>query len=304
MKGNIQTELDAGEQCNVHKHTPNRKYLDDNYGAPNKKRQLVGIINCTPDSYFEKGRFDDPASAIEYGLRLIKEGADILDIGGESTRPGSDAHVPEEEEIKRVIPVIKGLRKKTDIPLSIDTFKPGVARAALHAGVDWINDITGLANPEMQELIQVSRARCCVMHLYSMPHTQPTPHYPRGVVEAISLFFEQRVEKLLRVGIDPAQIILDPGIGGGAFGKTPENVLHLLKNLKKWTTGSYPVLISLSRKSFLQKILQKPPSELLSTTLALNTMALLEGAAYIRVHDVAEHRDILTVLEKFDSVNT
>lgn len=266
-----------------------------------KKKQLVGIINCTPDSYFEGGRFTDPERAIEYGLQLIEEGADILDIGGESTRPGSHP-LSEDEEIRRVLPVIQGIRKRTELPISIDTFKPSVARRALDAGANLINDITGLIHPEMQQLACEKKVPCCIMHMHSAPHTHPLYpiDYPQGVVEEIRLFFQRRLSLLLQVGIDPSQIILDPGIGGGAFGKTPEQSLHILKNIKQFTSLGYPILIGLSRKSFLQKILQKHPSELLSTTVALNTMALLEGAAYIRVHDVAAHRDILTVLEKIE----
>jgi dihydropteroate synthase len=265
-----------------------------------KKKQLIGIVNCTPDSYFEGGRFTDPEEATAYGLRLIEEGADILDIGGESTRPGSDAIVSEEEEIRRVLPVITFLRKKTDLPLSIDTFKPKVAEVALHAGVDWINDITGFSHPRMRELAVEFRVKCCVMHMYGSPHTEPTPHYPDGIVEALLQFFQKRVNLLLQSGIEPSQIVLDPGIGGGAFGKSPEQCLQILKSLKRFTCGEYPILIGLSRKSFMQKILRKSPSEVLSTTLALNTMALLEGAIYIRVHDVAAHRDIFTIFERLD----
>lgn len=265
-----------------------------------KKKQLVGIINCTPDSYFEGGRFTDPEKAIEYGLRLLDEGADILDIGGESTRPGSDVAVSEDEEIRRVLPVIVGLRKQTAAPLSVDTFKPKVAKAALDAGANWINDITGLSLPSMQALAIKRKAVTCVMHMYGPPHTTLKPHYPNGVVEDLLLFFRKRIQTLLEAGLKKDQIILDPGIGGGAFGKDPQESLLILKNLKQFTALGYPILVGLSRKSFLQKILQKPASELLSTTLALNTMALLEGASYIRVHDVAAHRDIIKVLERME----
>jgi dihydropteroate synthase len=267
-----------------------------------KKKQLVGILNCTPDSYFEKGRFTDPDVAIEYGLRLFSKGADIVDIGGESTRPGSNVAVSEEEEMKRVIPVIQGIRKKSTKTLSIDTFKPKVAKAALDAGANWINDITGFENPEMQKLAREAKATCCVMHMYGAPHTNAAPYYERGVIEEIKTFFQNRIELLLKAGIEPTQLILDPGIGGGAFGKTPHESLQILKHLSSFTHFGYPILIGLSRKSFLQKILQKPPSELLSTTLCLNTMALLEGATYIRVHDVAAHRDILTVFEQMEAL--
>lgn len=265
-----------------------------------KKRQLVGILNCTPDSYFATGRFTDVQHAIDYAIQLIEEGADIIDIGGESTRPGSQFAVSEKEEMARVLPVIEGIRRKSNVTLSIDTFKPVVARAALQAGADWINDITGLSNPKMQELVKESGATCCVMHIFSPPHSSPTPFYPKGVIEELRLFFKKRTEELITSGISPGQIILDPGIGGGAFGKSPNECLEIIKNLQTLTHLGYPLLVGLSRKSFLQKILGKPASEVLSTTLALNTMALLEGAAYIRVHDVSVHRDILTVLEKMD----
>jgi dihydropteroate synthase len=267
-----------------------------------KKRQLIGILNCTPDSYFSGGRFTVHEEAIEYGLRLFEEGADIVDIGGESTRPGSEVAVSAKEEIKRILPVIKGIRKKTNKTLSVDTFKPQVAQAALDAGVDWINDITGLGNPDMQRLVRDTKAFCCVMHAYGPPHTLPQPMYARGVVEEILIFFRERLSQLLQLGIEPSKIILDPGIGGGSFGKNIDENLAILQNTQRFAQLGHPILISLSRKSFLQKILQKPPSELLSTTLALNTMALLEGASFIRVHDVAEHHDILRVLDRMETL--
>jgi dihydropteroate synthase len=265
-----------------------------------KKSQLVGILNCTPDSYFEKGRFTETQKAIDYALQLFEEGADIVDIGGESTRPSSQVAVSEQEEMARVLPVIEGIRRKSKALLSIDTFKPAVARAALNAGVNWINDITGLSHPEMREIVRESGATCCVMHLYGPPYSLPTPLYPKGIVEELHLFFRQRTEEIIEAGISPSQIILDPGIGGGAFGKSPKECLQIIKNLRQFTTLGYPLLIGLSRKSFQQKILKKQASELLSTTLALNTIALLEGAAYIRVHDVAAHRDILTLFEEMN----
>lgn len=266
-------------------------------------QSIVGILNCSPDSYFVGSRFSDPQAAIEHGLRLFDEGADILDIGGESTRPGSDVAVSAEEEIRRVIPVIKGIRKQTDRTLSIDTFKPEVAEIALAEGVQWINDITGLAHPGMRKLARESGATVCIMHMYGPPHSSPTPHYPQGIISSLLHFFQTRLALLAEEGIQKSHIILDPGIGGGAFGKTPEESLQIIKHLDRFISLDYPVLVSLSRKSFLQKILQKGPSEVLSTSLALNTMALLAGATYIRVHDVEAHQDILTILKKLEAVN-
>jgi dihydropteroate synthase len=267
-----------------------------------KKKQLVGIINCSPDSYFDKGRWSDPSQAIEYGLRLFEEGADILDIGGESTRPGSH-FVEEQEEIRRVIPVIEGIRAKNDQAISIDTYKPAVASAALSAGANWINDITAFSDPAMRILARSSGATVCVMHMYGKPHSLPHPVYPSGVVAEVLSFFKQRTQLLLDEGITPSQIVLDPGIGGGAFGKNEEECLQLIKHLKVFVGLGFPILIGISRKSFLQKILKKQPSEVLSTTLALNTIALLEGATYLRVHDVTEHREILTILDRLAKAN-
>ncbi len=263
--------------------------------------QLMGILNCTPDSYFDGGRHLDCNQAVEYGLRLFEQGANILDVGGESTAPQSKS-VSENEEIDRVIPVIEGIRKHSDRPLSIDTFKPGVARAALKAGVNMLNDITGFTNQEMRKLAVQSGAQLVVMHAKGPPHSHPTPSYPDGVIFEICAFLKQQAELLIEEGVDSSQIILDPGIGGGSFGKTPQQCLQILKNLKTFCSHGFPILISLSRKSFLQKILKKEASQLLSTTLALNTMSALEGAAYLRVHDVAEHHMILTLLETMDAI--
>lgn len=267
-----------------------------------KKTQLIGILNCTPDSYFAEARFPNLNQAIEHGLRLFEEGADIVDIGGESTRPSNSKGVSEEEELERVIPVIEGIRKHTGLPLSIDTFKPLVAEEALKAGASILNDITGGANPLMRQLASQSGAPIIVMHMKGAPHTDAAPDYPDGVVSEIYAFFKKQTALLLEEGVKKSQIILDPGIGGGSFGKTPEQCLQILKNLKEFQTLGYPLLVGLSRKSFLQKILQKEASEVLSTTLALNTMTALEGVGYIRVHDVAEHRDILTILEYMEAV--
>ena len=266
-----------------------------------KKTQLIGILNCTSDSYYKEGRCLDRNHAVEHGLRLFEEGADIVDIGGESTRPCSIA-ISQNEELDRVIPVIEGIRKHTDRSLSIDTFKPKVASIALEAGANILNDITGGINPCMRELAAKSGVPIIVMHMKGTPHTMPKPIYPNGILSEMCAFFEAQISVLLKDKVKKSQIILDPGIGGGSFGKTPEQNVHILKNLKIFQTLGYPLLIGLSRKSFLQKILQKEASDVLSTTLALNTMIAQEGVNYIRVHDVAHHRDILTLLEYMKAV--
>lgn len=269
-----------------------------------KKRQtqLLGIVNCTPDSYFEASRFNDPQQAIEQALRLFDEGANIVDIGGESTRPNNSSIVSKNEEINRVIPVIRGIRKHTSLPLSIDTYKPEVAKVALEEGANLINDITGFTNPEMRRIAASSKAQCIVMHMKGKPHTIPKPVYPEGVIQEVLTFFTKQIELLKRDGVEMSKIILDPGIGGGCFGKSPEQVLKILKNLDPFKKLGFPLLLGISRKSFLQNILKKEASEVLSTTLALNTMIALGGAEYLRVHDIAEHRAILTLLEHMETV--
>lgn len=267
-----------------------------------KKTQLIGILNCTPDSYFNKSHHLDITEAIEYGLKLFEEGADIVDIGGESTRPDHSCAVSEDEELERVLPVIEGMRKYTSLPISIDTFKPAVAKAALKSGASILNDITGGAHPLMRKLAAESAVPLIIMHMKGAPHTLVEPHYPQGVISEISTFFKNRVSLLLNEGVKPSQIILDPGIGGGSFGKLPEHDIQILKNLAHFRSLGFPLLIGLSRKSFLQKILKKEASEVLSTTLALNTMTSLEGVEYLRVHDVAEHRDILNLLEYMETI--
>lgn len=266
-----------------------------------KKTQLMGILNCTPNSFFEQGRAPNTESAIGLGMRLFEEGADLVDIGGESTAPASQP-ISEEEEIERVIPVIQALRKYTSKPLSIDTYKPAVAARALDAGATFINDITGFSDPYMRKLAAESGVPICVMHMRGSPHTNPECHYPLGIMQELLLFFQKRISLLLESGIKPSQIILDPGIGGGCFGKSVLDSLSILRNLKMLRSLGFPLLVGLSRKSFMQKILQKPPSEILSTTLALNTMSILEGVEIIRVHDVGPHRDILTVLGELQAI--
>lgn len=251
---------------------------------------LMGILNCTPDSFFDGGRYFDRQKAINRGKEMVSEGADIIDVGGESTRPGAE-EVSAEEEIRRVIPVIKDLKGNV---VSIDTCKPSVAEAALEAGAGFINDVTGFTHLKMRKLAAAARVPICVMHMQGTPRNmQKNPHYPRGVVAEISTFFERQIELLLKEGVAEDKIYLDPGIG---FGKTVEHNLEILSHLSCFRRLGYPLLIGLSRKSFLSKILNKPTTELLSTSLSLNTMCILERVAVIRVHDVAAHKEMLTVM--------
>lgn len=259
--------------------------------------KILGIVNCTPNSFYDGGKCFDTQKAISHSLLLKEQGADILDIGGESARPYASP-VSYQEELNRVIPVITYLSKNTDIPLSIDTQKAVVAKAALEAGASLVNDITGLVDPNMRELVKAYRAKTIIMHMQGTSQTmQIEPSYPRGVVVEIIEWFEKRLSLIHNDGISKEQIIIDPGIG---FGKTCEHNLEILSNLSLFCQLGYPVLIGLSRKSFMQKILQKEASEVLSTTIALNTMSVLWGASLIRVHDVAEHRQVIDFLRFFN----
>lgn len=258
-----------------------------------KKAKLMGILNCTPDSFYDGGNYFSAAKAIEHGIQLAKEGADIIDIGGESARPGA-LNVDAEEEMRRVLPVVSELRKSLKIPLSIDTMKPIVALRALESGATMINDICGFANPEMQRIAASANVPICVMHMQGNPKTmQVSPDYPEGVVHTLMRWFEKRLDLLLAQGIRVENIILDPGIG---FGKTVEQNCAILKEIPRLKSLGFPVLLGTSRKSFLSKILNKSPKELLSTTLAVNTMSLLWGVDIIRVHDVEQHRGVIDLL--------
>jgi dihydropteroate synthase len=257
---------------------------------PNPK--LMAIINCTPDSFYAGGRHDSTDQAIAYGLRAIEEGADILDIGGESTRPGSDS-ISEVEEIERVVPVVRELAQ-TGIPISIDTTKPEVARLAVAAGGSILNDVTGFSNPEMQRVALECDAKLVIMHMQGAPRTmQHNPSYPSGVISELLQFFEQRVGELVKAGIHENRLILDPGIG---FGKDNGHNVDILFGLDRLKQFGLPILFGASRKSFMTRLLNKPPEELLSATIAVNTIALLAQVDLIRVHDVPEHRDVIDLL--------
>lgn len=287
----MKSELYAREQNNIHKgESPGFSYLKFDYCKPVKKK-LVGILNCTPDSFYDGGNFTSIEKAVAHGRRLYDEGADLIDVGGESSRPGA-APVSIEEELRRVIPVIKEL----NVPTSIDSYHPEVVEAAIHAGATMINDITGCTNPKMRMIVKESRLPVCIMHMQGNPQTmQEKPSYAHCCVQEIKTWFLQKIDLLASEGIDPSQIILDPGIG---FGKSVEHNLQIINGLEEFAALGFPLYLGLSRKSFMQKILGKSAADVLPTTLALGTISLLRGVDYLRVHDVKEHRDILTILEQ------
>ena len=256
---------------------------------------LMGIVNVTPDSFSDGGSFLDPRAACKQGLKLVEEGADILDIGGESTRPGSHS-VPLEEEIQRVIPVIEKLRRETKALISIDTNKAAVAQAAMDAGADIINDITGLRGDEnMPRVVSQSGAGVIIMHMKGTPRTmQDAPAY-QDIMSEIGDFFRQSVALALSSGIDPMSIALDPGIG---FGKTPEHNRQLLAGIGSFAKTGHPILVGASRKSFLGWLAGSTAMEdRFWPGVATTSLCRERGAKIFRVHDVKPHHDALRMTE-------
>jgi len=260
---------------------------------PDRRPIIMGVVNVTPDSFSDGGEFLDADAAIAHGVAITAEGAEILDIGGESTRPGAD-EVPEHEELRRVIPVIERLKQQTSAQLSIDTRKAGVAEAALQAGATIVNDISALTHaPEIAGMIASAGAGCCLMHMLGEPRTmQKDPRYD-DVVDDVKTFLEQRLKFATDEGIPEDRVWLDPGIG---FGKTIEHNLELLRRLDEIVAIGRPVVIGTSRKSFLGKLVGgRPEKERLPGTIATNVIAWERGATVFRVHDVAPLVDALTV---------
>jgi dihydropteroate synthase len=260
-----------------------------------RRALVMGIVNVTPDSFSDGGEFLDPEAACAHGLEMIAQGADILDIGGESTRPGSEG-VSADEETRRVVPVIQAIRKKTNALLSIDTSKAAVARAALEAGADILNDVTGLrGDPEMLPLAAESRAGVVIMHMQGTPRTmQAAPHYD-DVVGEVGEFFRQSLERAVACGLDPMSIALDPGIG---FGKTPEHNRALLAGLPAFAPLGRPLLIGVSRKSFLGHLADSAKMEdRFWPGVALTSLCRELGARIFRVHEPKPHREALRMTE-------
>jgi dihydropteroate synthase len=256
--------------------------------------ELMGVINVTPDSFSDGGRYLDRAKAIEHGLELEAEGATVLDVGGESTRPGA-APVGRDEELARVLPVIEGLvARGTAARISIDTYKAAVAGAALAAGASLVNDVTALrGDPAMAGLLAGAGVDCCLMHMLGEPRTmQDDPRYD-DVVSEVKAFLEARMAFAVSEGVAEGRILLDPGIG---FGKTLAHNLELLRRLDELVALGRPLVIGTSRKSFLGRITgRSDPQQRLGGTIATNLLAYLKGARVFRVHDVAPVHDALAV---------
>jgi dihydropteroate synthase len=259
---------------------------------PNDGFTLMGVVNVTPDSFSDGGRFLDPGRAVTHGLRLAQEGAAILDIGGESTRPGA-APVTAEDELARVLPVIAGLTDSGQpVQISIDTSKAQVASVALEAGATMVNDVTALRDPEMAEVVAAAGADLCLMHMLGDPRTmQDDPRY-EDVVTEVKGFLAGRLAHAIDRGIPEQRIMLDPGIG---FGKTADHNLELLARLDELTELGRPVVIGTSRKSFLGRLTGRPVDDRLAATIATCVIAYERGASVFRVHDVAPVADALRV---------
>jgi dihydropteroate synthase len=253
----------------------------------------MGILNVTPDSFSDGGRFANVAGAVERGVAMVEEGADIIDLGGESTRPGA-APVPEEVELARVIPVIEALRGQTGALLSVDTRRTATARAALAVGADILNDISALAAPGMAELAAESGAGVVLMHMQGSPETMQTAPRYRDPVGEVQTFLADRMAFALARGVAPEQLCLDPGIG---FGKTDEHNLALLRAIPELAQAQRPLLIGASRKSFIGRLLGRDCADRLAGSLAVAVFCALRGAQVLRVHDVKESCDALKLLD-------
>jgi len=252
----------------------------------------MGIVNVTPDSFSDGGRHLARDAALAHAYRLLEEGADILDIGGESTRPGS-LPVSAQEELDRIMPVIEGLQG-IPVPVSVDTTKPEVMRAALTAGASMVNDIAALQQPGALEAVAASKAAVCLMHMKGMPQTmQEQPHYG-DVVREVKEFLHARIAAAEAAGIVRERIVVDPGFG---FGKTLEHNLALLRNLGEFLELKAPVLAGLSRKSMLGKITGQDVEQRMPASIAAALLAVQRGASIVRVHDVRETADALKILD-------
>lgn len=253
---------------------------------------IMGIVNITPDSFSDGGRYLAADRAVAQALALVDQGADILDLGAESTRPGASP-VCEQEEMDRLLPVLSEVVKRTAVSVSVDTMKSRVARAALDAGASIINDVTAMRfDPEMAQVVATYGAGVVLMHMQGTPVTmQESPHYD-NVVSEVGAFFEERIDAAERAGIAKSHIVLDPGFG---FGKLQMHNLELLNRLSAFSRFNCPLLVGLSRKAFLGKIIDRPVQDREWGTAAAVAIAVDRGAAIIRVHDVASMKDVVKV---------
>ncbi len=255
---------------------------------------IMGILNVTPDSFSDGGKFLRPDAAVDRACQMVADGADIIDVGGESSRPGACA-VTLEEELCRVIPVIKALKERIDIPISVDTYKSEVAGKALRAGASIVNDITALRGDEkMASIVAGFDAGLILMHMKGDPKTMQTDPKYQDVIEEILTYLAGAVDRAVKAGVDPGKIILDPGIG---FGKTLKNNLLIIKELTRFKQLGKPILVGTSHKSFIGAITEKEVDRRIFGTAASVTAAVMNGADIIRVHDIEAMRDVARVTD-------
>lgn len=262
-----------------------------------ERPHIMGILNVTPDSFSDGGQFIEEQQALDHAFKMQEAGADIIDIGGESTRPGADP-VSQQEELDRVIPVIQSLRGKLDIPVSIDTYKSNVAKAALDAGASMINDISGLRfDPEMPAVAAKYQVPVVVMHIKGTPkNMQKNPVYS-DLIGEMSQFLKDSVKIAEEAGIPRDQVIIDPGIG---FGKSVKDNFIILNRLNEFHSIECPVLIGVSRKSFIGKTLDIPEKERLMGTAAAVAVSVIKGAHILRVHDVSEMNQVIRIASEIN----
>jgi dihydropteroate synthase len=267
------------------------KFSCGNYQLDLSRPHVMGIVNVTPDSFSDGGKYESTAKAVEHALQLVAEGADILDIGGESTRPGATP-VGLDEELRRVVPVIEQLSKTAGVPLSIDTYKPDVMQAAIIAGIDIVNDVRALQEPGALEIVAQSQAGVCLMHMQGLPQNmQIDPQY-QDVVAEVTAFLNERLMSAQSAGIAADRIVLDPGFG---FGKRTVHNVALLQQLQSLTKLGRPLLVGLSRKSVLGRMTGNDVYVRLHASLAASVISVMKGARIVRVHDVKATADALKV---------
>lgn len=260
--------------------------------------QIMGILNVTPNSFADGGRFSTLDKAVRQAELMLKEGADIIDVGGEATSPGAKA-VSLQEELDRVLPVIEKIKAELDIFISVDTNKPEVMQAAINAGAHIINDIYALQKPGAIKAVASNNVKICLMHMQGEPETmQNNPSY-KDVTTEVYDFLKARIDVCIKAGIDRKRLIIDPGFG---FGKTVQHNLKLIRDLRTFEKLSCPILVGASRKSTIGAILNKPVEERLYGSLALHTIAILHGASIIRTHDVAATQDIYKIIKAMEEV--
>jgi dihydropteroate synthase len=251
----------------------------------------MGVLNVTPDSFSDGGRYLDPGAALDHACRMVEEGAGCIDVGGESTRPGAEP-VNAEEELRRVLPVVQRLAARLAQPISVDTSRPEVMRAAVEAGAAMINDVRALQVPGALQAAAATRAAVCLMHMRGEPQSmQRQPEYD-DVVTQVRSFLGQRLQTCINFGIDAARVCLDPGFG---FGKTVAHNLTLLRELPKLAELQRPLLVGLSRKSMLQQLTGRGPEHRIAGSIALATLAVSQGARIVRAHDVRATVDAVAV---------